>query len=112
MHRKEIRKKHIQLFDSTSLLVVEMEKEDIPICTIYFYNIMTLLQERRRVFLVWLENRFKGSMDDKTRTQMFTATLFIIAKMWKRLKYPLTDECSKQSMLYIYKMERKNKMEA
>ena len=34
---------------------------------------------------------------------MFIATLFIIAKMWKQTKCPLTDEWLK--MWYIYAME-------
>ena len=35
---------------------------------------------------------------------MFTAALFAIAKTWKQLKYPLTDEWIKK-MCYIYIME-------
>ena len=35
---------------------------------------------------------------------MFIATLFTIAKTWKRLKCPLTDEWIKK-MWYIYTME-------
>ena len=35
---------------------------------------------------------------------MFTAALFTIAKMWKQLKCPSTEEWIKK-MWYIYKME-------
>jgi hypothetical protein len=35
---------------------------------------------------------------------MFIATLFIIAKLWKQPRYPMTDEWVKK-MWYIYTME-------
>ena len=51
-----------------------------------------------------------------TRTPMFIATLFTIARTWKQPKYPLTEEWIKK-MWYIYTMEyysaiRKNKNNA
>ena len=39
-----------------------------------------------------------------TRTQMFIAALFAIAKTWKQPKCPLTEEWIKK-MWYIYTME-------
>ena len=45
----------------------------------------------------------KTIIQKDTCTPMFIATLFIIAKIWKQTKCPLTDECLK--MWYIYAME-------
>ena len=45
----------------------------------------------------------KLSLKKDTRTPMFTAALFTIAKTWKHPKCPSIDEWSK--MWYIYTME-------
>ena len=45
----------------------------------------------------------KTMIQKDTRTPMFTAALFTIARTWKQPKYPLTDEWIK--MWYIYTME-------
>ena len=45
----------------------------------------------------------KTIIQKDTWTPMFIATLFIIAKIWKQTKCPLTDEWLK--MWYIYAME-------
>ena len=45
----------------------------------------------------------KTTIQKDTRTSMFTAALFTIAKTWKQLKCPSTEEWIK--MRYIYTME-------
>ena len=37
-----------------------------------------------------------------TCTPIFIAALFTIAKIWKQLKCPLTDECIKKMCIFIY----------
>ena len=46
----------------------------------------------------------KTIIQKDTRTPVFIATLFTIARTWKQPKYPLTDEWIKK-MWYIYTME-------
>ena len=46
----------------------------------------------------------KTLIQKDTCTPMLIAALFTIAKTWKQLKYPLTDEWIKK-MWYIYTME-------
>ena len=36
------------------------------------------------------------------RTPVFTAALFIIAKIWKQPRCPLTDEMDKEDVVHIY----------
>ena len=40
-----------------------------------------------------------------TSTPMFTAALFIIAKIWKQPKCPSTEDWIKKDVVYIYIME-------
>ena len=53
----------------------------------------------------WVQGVYldKTIIQKDTRTPMFIATVFIIAKIWKQTKCPLTDEWLK--MWYIYAME-------
>ena len=46
----------------------------------------------------------KTIIQKDTCTHMFTAALFTLAKIWKRPKCPLTDECM-QKIWYIYTVE-------
>ena len=46
----------------------------------------------------------KTITEKDTCTPMFTAALFIIARIWKQPRYPLTDERIKK-LWYIYTME-------
>ena len=46
----------------------------------------------------------KTIIEKDTCTPVFIAALFIIARMWKQPRCPLTDECI-QKLWYIYTME-------
>ena len=46
----------------------------------------------------------KTTIQKETRTTMFTAALFTIARTWKQPRYPLTDEWIKK-MWHIHTME-------
>ena len=46
----------------------------------------------------------KTIIEKDTCTPVFIAALFIIARMWKQPRCPLTDECIKK-LWYIYTME-------
>jgi hypothetical protein len=57
---------------------------------------------------------YKSGYNKGTCTPMFIAALFIKAKLWKQLRFPITDEWIKK-MWYLYTMEfysatKKNKI--
>ena len=52
----------------------------------------------------WAYIQKKTCIEKDTRTPLFIAALFTIAKMWKQPKYPSTDEWIKK-MWCIYTME-------
>ena len=59
---------------------------------------------------IWYSNPTPGHISGEIYTSKrrrhlkFISVLFIIARIWKQPKYPLTDECVK-NMQYIYTME-------
>ena len=59
-------------------------------------NIVLLLYD----LAIRLLREMKTYVHTKTGTQMFTASLFIIAKQWKQSKCPSTD-MGKQSIIYL-----------
>ena len=58
-----------------------------------------MIQQSHSWVYIWIKQQFND-----TRTQMFIAALFTIAKIWKQPKCPLTEEWIKE-IWYIYAMQ-------